>query len=280
MPTRLRFSPMHEVPKTIGTVVLNGRADVSEVVASFTAKAAQLGFATVDALSPDAEHAELDLIVGIGGDGTLLRGANIAHSRNVPVIGINLGTVGYLTEVEPENIGVMLRQLAAGELGTQTRMTVVADMPDGSTLLGINDVVMEKVLSQRLVQISIEVNGEFYTTFRSDGLIVATPLGSTAYSLSAGGPVVDPDLDVLIMTPVAPHSLMSRPTVFTPATTLRFTVATERRVRVNLDGHVGSILEEGESVVVHAGDTGVEFLTMGTHPFPQAVRHQFGLDHA
>ena len=174
----------------------------------------------------------------------------------------------------------MLQGLARGELGTQTRMTVVAEMPDGSRLHGINDVVMEKVLSQRLVQISIEVNDEFYTTFRSDGLIVATPLGSTAYSLSAGGPIVDPDLDVLIMTPVAPHSLMSRSTVFTPATSLRFTVATERRVRVNLDGHVGGVLEEGESVVVRAGDRGVEFLTLGTHPFPQAVRHQFGLDHA
>jgi NAD+ kinase len=109
---------------------------------------------------------------------------------------------------------------------------------------------------------------------------VATPLGSTAYSLSAGGPVVDPDLDVLIMTPVAPHSLMSRPTVFTPDTELRFTVATERQVRVNVDGRVGVVLDEGQSVVVRAGVRPVRFLTMGTHPFPQAVRQQFGLDHA
>ncbi|MCP4968821.1 MAG: NAD(+)/NADH kinase [bacterium] len=271
---------MYDVPKRIGTLVLNGRADVTEVEAQFAKEAAALGFETVDALGDEMRNVDLDLIVGIGGDGTLLRAAHIAHTRRVPVIGINLGTVGYLTEVEPENIGEMLRRLADGGLGTHTRMTVAAEMPDGTTLHGINDVVMEKVLSQRLVQISIEVNDEFYTTYRADGLIVATPLGSTAYSLSAGGPVVDPDLDVLIMTPVAPHSLMSRPTVFTPATSLRFTVATERRVRVNLDGHVGSILEQGESVVVHAGNRGVEFLTMGSHLFPQAVRHQFGLDHA
>ncbi len=271
---------MLEVPRTIGTVVLNGRVDVTDVVARFAADAAEMGFETVDALDDGARDAGLDLIVGIGGDGTLLRAAHIAHARQVPVIGINLGTVGYLTEVEPENIGTMLRRLANADLGTQSRMTVAAEMPDGTTLHGINDVVLEKVLSQRLVQISIEVNGEFFTIYRSDGLIVATPLGSTAYSLSAGGPVVDPDLDVLIMTPVAPHSLMSRPTVFTPATSLRFTVATERRVRVNLDGHVGSVLEEGESVVVRAGRRGVDFLTMGIHRFPQAVRHQFGLDHA
>lgn len=271
---------MNDVPATIGTVVLNGRADVTEVVSQFSKTAAAMGFETVDALEVGADEATLGLIVGIGGDGTLLRAAHIAHARRVPVIGINLGTVGYLTEVEPENIDEMLRRLAAADLGTHTRMTVAAEMPDGSTLHGINDVVMEKVLSQRLVQISVEVNDEFFTTFRSDGLIIATPLGSTAYSLSAGGPIVDPDLDVLIMTPVAPHSLMSRPTVFTPATLLKFTVATERRVRVNLDGHIGSVLEEGESVLVRAGVRGVDFLTMGIHPFPQAVRHQFGLDHA
>ena len=270
---------MSELPRVIGTLVLDGRDNISEVVETFGAAAKSHGLETVDALAEDVGE-ELDLIVGIGGDGTLLRAAHLAHDLDVPVIGVNLGTVGYLTEVEPENIDEMLRLLAGGELGTHSRMTVAAIPPDGTPLHGINDVVIEKVISQRLVQISIEVNGEFFTTFRSDGLIVATPLGSTAYSLSAGGPVVDPDLDALIMTPVAPHSLMSRPTVFTPDTSLRFTVATERQVRVNLDGRLGVVLEEGESVEVRAGKCPVRFLTMGTHPFPQAVRHQFGLDHA
>ncbi len=271
---------MSDVPTNIGTVVLNGRDDVAAVVEHFAAAARDKGFSTFDAMAEDAPRDELDLIVGIGGDGTLMRAAHIAHELRVAVIGINLGTVGYLTEVEPENVDEMLERLANGELGTQVRMTVAAELPDGSVLHGINDVVMEKVHSQRLVQISVEVNDEFFTTFRADGLIIATPLGSTAYSLSAGGPIVDPELDVLIMTPVAPHSLMNRPSVFTPETRLRFTVATERQVRVNLDGHVGGVLEEGESVVVRAGQRGAQFLTMGTHPFPQAVRHQFGLDHA
>ncbi|MDJ0954100.1 MAG: NAD(+)/NADH kinase [Acidimicrobiia bacterium] len=271
---------MNEVPTNIGTVALEGREDVADVVTHFAAAAQARGFSTCDALDGEVPREGLDLIVGIGGDGTLMRAAHIAHEIEVPVIGVNLGTVGYLTEVEPENVDEMLRRLAAGDLGTHARMTVAAELPDGSVLHGINDVAMEKVISQRLVQISVEVNDEFFTTFRSDGLIIATPLGSTAYSLSAGGPIVDPDLDVLIMTPVAPHSLMNRPTIFTPGARLRFTVATERQVRVNLDGHVGGVLEEGESVVVRAGERGVDFLTMGIHPFPQAVRHQFGLDHA
>jgi NAD+ kinase len=271
---------MIDVPKTIGTVVLDGREDVEQVVGDFAARATAAGFATVGAYSQEAEQEPPELIVGIGGDGTLLRAAHLAHQIDVPVIGINLGTVGYLTEVEPENIDEMLRLLAEGRLGTHSRMTVAAETPDGSMLHGINDVVMEKVISQRVVQISVEVNEEFFTTFRADGLIVATPLGSTAYSLSAGGPVVDPELDALIMTPVAPHSLMSRPTIFTPATGLRFTVATERQVRVNVDGRAGVVLNEGESVVVRAGVRPVRFLTMGSYPFPQAARHQFGLDHA
>jgi NAD+ kinase len=272
--------PKAAVPKVIGTVVLNGRDDVRDVVHRFGDQARAMGFETVDALGTDATVSPLDLIVGIGGDGTLLRAAHLAHELDVPVIGINLGTVGYLTEVEPENIGEMLRRLAAGDLGIHSRMTVAARIPDGRTLHGINDIVMEKVLSQRLVRISVDVDDEFFTTFRADGLIIATPVGSTAYSLSAGGPVVDPDLDVLIMTPVAPHSLMSRPTVFAPRAVLRFTVATERQVRVNVDGRVGTVLDQGESVVVEAGERAVHFLTMGIHPFPQAVRHQFGLDHA
>jgi NAD+ kinase len=271
---------MNDLPHVIGTVVLNGRDDVRDVVSRFGDQAREMGFETVDALGTDTAVTPLDLIVGIGGDGTLLRAAHLAHELDVPVIGINLGTVGYLTEVEPENIGPMLSRLAEGDLGIESRMTVAALTPDGRTLHGINDVVMEKVLSQRLVQISVDVNEEFFTTFRADGLIIATPLGSTAYSLSAGGPVIDPDLDALIMTPVAPHSLMSRATVFAPGAALRFTVATERQVRINVDGRVGTVLDEGESVVVRAGKRPVRFLTMGIHPFPQAVRHQFGLDHA
>lgn len=271
---------MSDVPTTIGMVILDGRAGIDQVVARFGERAAATGFTTVDAFGPEAEEIPPDLIVGIGGDGTLLRAAHLAHQLDVPVIGVNLGTVGYLTEVEPESIEEMLRLLAEGRLGMQSRMTVAAETPDGTMHHGINDVVMEKVLSQRVVQISVEVNGEFFTTFRADGLIVATPLGSTAYSLSAGGPVVDPDLDALIMTPVAPHSLLSRPTVFTPVAALRFTVATERQVRVNVDGRAGVVLEEGQSVVVRAGVRPVRFLTMGTYPFPQAARHQFGLDHA
>lgn len=271
---------MSDVPRNLGIVALDGRDGVSDVVSRVDRTAREKGFEVFDAVEREVSPEKLDLIVGIGGDGTLMRAAHLAHELGVPVIGVNLGTVGYLTEVDPANVEDMVQRLADGTLGTQARMTVAAEMPDGSVLHGINDVVLEKVLSQRLVRISVDVDDEFFTTFRADGVIVATPLGSTAYSLSAGGPVVDPDLDSMIMTPVAPHSLMSRPTVFTPATRFRFTVATQRQVRVNVDGHVGGVLEEGESVLVRAGRDHVVFLTMGIHPFPQAMRHQFGLDHA
>ncbi len=135
-------------------------------------------------------------------------------------------------------------------------------------------------MSQRLVQIDVAINDHYFTSYRADGLIVATPLGSTAYSLSAGGPVLDPTLDALILTPVAPHSLLSRSIVLAPDARLRLTVVLDRDVRVNLDGREAVVLGEGDSIVVTRGERPIRFLSLGEHPFPQAVRRQFGLDHA
>jgi len=228
----------------------------------------------------DGLPAGVGVVVGIGGDGTLLQAASLAVGEDIPVIGINLGKVGYLADVEPVSLEALLDGLVAGSLDVYRRMTVAATAPDGRTFVGINDVVLEKVVSQRVVEIGVEINDRYFTTYRSDGIIVATPLGSTAYSLSAGGPVVDPELDALIMTPVAPHSLLSRSIMLAPDATVRFTVAGERRARVNLDGREAFELGEGEVVTVARGSRPVRFLSLGRHPFPQAVRHQFGLDHA
>lgn len=225
---------------------------------------------------PDAT----DVVVGVGGDGTLLAAVAAAYPADIPVIGVNLGRVGYLTDVDPEDVAVMLDALAAGDVAELPRMVVAARTDSAGPWYGINDVVLEKVLSQRIVHIGVEIAGEYFTTYRADGLIVATPLGSTAYSLSSGGPVVDPSLDALILTPVAPHSLLSRSIVIAPDASLVFTVGSDRQVRVNLDGREAATLAEGERLYVERGDRPVRFLTTGAHPFPQAVRRQFGIDHA
>jgi NAD+ kinase len=222
-----------------------------------------------------------DVVVGVGGDGTLLQAVSVAHPIDLPVIGVNLGTVGYLTDVEPEQVEEMVDAIAAGRVQEYHRMTVTARLEDGREFDGINDVVLEKVVSQRVVHISVEINERHFTTYRADGLIVATPLGSTAYSLSAGGPVLDPALEALILTPVAPHSLLSRSVVLAPDAVLRFVVSLDRPVRVNLDGREAAVVEAGDVVTVFRGTHPVRFLSLsGGQPFPQGVRRQFGLDHA
>ncbi len=247
---------------------------IQEVAAAFDVAVATL---TPNGPLPD----EADVVVGVGGDGTLLQSVALAHPAGLPVIGVNLGTVGYLTDVEPEGVAAMVEALAKGEVREETRMSLTARMPDGSSFDAINDVVLEKVVSQRVVEMTVEINDHHFATYRADGLIVATPLGSTAYSLSAGGPVLDPSLDALILTPVAPHSLLSRSVVLAPDAVLHFTVTADRPVRVNLDGHEAGVVGLGDQVIVERGQRPMRFLALtGGLPFPQGVRRQFGIDHA
>jgi NAD+ kinase len=264
----------------LGLVVHADRAAASDVAGRVAEGAAARGLETrvvaVEGPVPD----DLDLLIGVGGDGTLLAAAEIALGQDLPVVGINLGSVGYLADIEPEMVDAMLDGIVSRTLIEESRMTVRAATPDGRSWSGINEVVVEKLETHRLVQIEVEIGERYFTTYRADGIITATPLGSTAYSLSAGGPVLDPELDALIITPVAPHSLLSRSIVLTPDTVVRYTVNLDRPVRLNVDGREATVLREGDSVVVSAGMRRVKFLSLGEHPFPQAVRHQFGLDHA
>ena len=223
---------------------------------------------------------DTDLVVSIGGDGTLLRAVSLAHPVGVPAIGVNLGTVGYLADVSPNEIEEMLDALASGKVRKFNRMTLTAKMPDGTRFDAINDIVLEKVISQRLVQLAVAINDTPFVTFRADGLIVATPLGSTAYSLSAGGPILDPKLAALILTPVAPHRLLSRSIVLDPDAIVKFTVGRDRPVRVNLDGREAGVIGSGECVTVTRGNRPAHFLSVSADiPFPQRVQHQFGLEH-
>lgn len=262
--------------KRISLVLHETRAEAAEVAERVTVAAVRRGLAVIAGSSVEGT----DLIIGIGGDGTLLNAASLAMTEGVPVVGINLGRVGYLADVEPEEVEKMLDGLVAGTLLANERMTIRAEVGGDSFWTGINDVVLEKVMSQRLVQLRVHINGEYFTTYRADGIIVASPLGSTAYSLSAGGPVLDPELDALILTPAAPHSLLSRSIVLAPDTTITCHVELDRQVRLNVDGRDSAVLDPGSTVTIGRGPRPITFLTLGGYPFPQPVRHQFGLDHA
>ena len=262
----------------IALVVHDEKPHATDAATSLAKACAGRGVETFHAAEdwlPDS----VDAVVGVGGDGTVLRAAALAMAAGLPVAGINVGRVGYLAEFGIDEIEAFVDALAGGHLRVFTVMTVAVRGPDFAAT-GINDVVIEKVVSERIIEIGVAINGHRFADYRTDGLIVATPLGSTAYSLSAGGPVVDPELEALVLTPIAPHSLLSRSLVVSPDAEITVTVEIDRPARVNVDGREIAVVEPGAHVTVGRDSRNVQFLTLDTHPFPQAVRHQFGLAHA
>ena len=222
---------------------------------------------------------DADLVIAIGGDGTVLEAAAEAIASDIPVCGVNVGKVGYLAEIRENEIDDLVHAIINDQF--QIRPHSVVEVESGGvTALAVNDVVVEKVVSQRIIEVAVNVNGRPLASYRTDGMIVASPLGSTAYSLSAGGPVVDPSLDALILTPIAPHSLLTRPVVLAPDAVVTMSIAVDRPARINVDGRELCQVDPGATVTVRRSDRMVRFLTLGRHPFPQAVRDQFGLDHA
>ena len=217
-----------------------------------------------------------DLVIAVGGDGTMLAAVQDALQWDVPVVGFNLGTLGFLTAAEPGDLTTVVRRLVGGDYEVDERLTVTAAV-GGNSARGVNDVVVEKVDSTRLVSLSVVIDGIEFTTYRADGLIIATPTGSTAYAFSAGGPIVDPDVEALVLIPVASHALFDRSIVLPPDSRIDVTVATDRAVRVNVDKSDLGEIGDGDTVEVRAGERPARFVSFGGSPFPRLVREKFGL---
>lgn len=230
-------------------------------------------------IAASADIASPDAVLAVGGDGTVLDAAATAIEHDVPVAGVNVGRVGYLAEFGANEINDLVFAVSNDSYKIHERRTVSVTVGEASTH-AVNDVVVDKILSQRIVEIAVRINGESLASYRTDGIIIATPLGSTAYSLSAGGPIVSPDLDAMILTPVAPHSLFARSIVLAPDAIVELIVMGDRPAAVNVDGTAFAEAVAGEPIIVRMGSTNVQFLSLGRHPFPHAVRNQFGLDHA
>lgn len=267
----------------LGLVVHEARSEVQAFAHRLVEGAAQAGLKVVgDPQMPSIariegiEAGEPDMVVAVGGDGTMLAATQVAIAHRVPIFGFNLGTIGFLTEVEPAALEATLAALAAGDYKTTPRMGITATL-DGKTASGLNDVVVEKIDTLRLVHLEVEIDDEPFLTYRADGLIVATPTGSTAYSFSAGGPLVDHSIEVLLMTPVASHSLFSRTMVLPAAATIRVFVRRERPARVSVDkvglGEAG----EGQVVEIARAPEPIEFVRFQSQAFPRAVTEKFQL---
>lgn len=222
---------------------------------------------------------DIDACLSLGGDGTMLRATALVARFEVPILGVNAGHLGYLTEVDPSQMSIALDQWLDGELAIERRMMVDVWTGDGNTFVGraLNEAVVDRSESGRAVELSVSIDGKEFMTYLADGLIVATPTGSTAYSLSAGGPIVEPDFRTLLLVPVAAHSVFNRPMVLGPEAEIGLRIDGYRSAVVALDGQVRRELAPGESVVCRASEVDVCFLVRGDRDFHLVLKEKFGL---
>jgi NAD+ kinase len=198
----------------------------------------------------------VDCIMVLGGDGTLLSVARMLEERDVPILGVNLGSLGFMTEVTTSELFPRLEEVFAGHYMVQERMrfTTCIHRHNGERVsqpVVLNDVVINKGALARIINLETSVDGLYLTTYRADGLIVSTPTGSTAYSMAAGGPIVHPDLHALILTPICPYTLSHRPLALPDTANIQVTLRTpDEDVRVTLDGQIGVELYYGDSVEI------------------------------
>ena len=198
------------------------------------------------------------LAIVLGGDGTFISVARQLAPYNVPIIGVNLGRLGFLTDLTLSNLTESLPRLLAGEYREERRvlLSVVSSLVNAEQYLAVNDVVVNRGGATSLVDLEISLNDRFAYGFRADGVIVATPTGSTAYALSAGGPIMAPFVNAFTIVPIAPHALTNRPIVVADDSVIRITVARAREALASIDGHHVIPLTEGDSVEIkRAADT-------------------------
>jgi len=211
----------------------------------------------------------VDVVIAFGGDGTLLDAASaVAHSAaDVPVLGVNLGHLGFLTEVSRAEIADALEAVLAGRTRTETRLLLAGRVERAGTLvashLALNDIVVTRGALSRMIEIDVSVDGQFVSHVKADGLIVATATGSTAYNLSAGGPILHPVVDAFVLTPIAPHTLTNRPVVLPASATITLRPIADAEpsdIVVTYDGQYGVPFTGDETIVVRRAPRVLRFL--------------------
>jgi NAD+ kinase len=261
-------------------VVGNPRyADLRAVLREFTALAPPRGLTLLtepslvplwDEVVPLLEQAIPDALIAFGGDGTLLRGARLLHGREVPILGVNLGRVGFLTTTTRDQLPAALDALVSGRYVLERRLalhaTIISDTGGiRSEQQALNDVAIHKSGVARVVRIRLSVDGEDLGPYSSDGVVIASPTGSTAYSLSAGGPIVAPGVEAMIITPVCAHTLAVRPVVVPAEATICAEPMSPGAddLLVSFDGQLGTTLAEGDRVYVRRSPSAVVLVRLG-----------------
>lgn len=280
---------------TVALVVHNERSSAAalarDVTAWVTAEGHQVRIPTSDATYAGLDQYAVpadelghgaDVAVSLGGDGTMLRTIQLVAADGVPVIGVNMGQLGYLTEVEPPGLHDALDRFFRGDHAIEERMLLAVHV-DSSGPLGVtdavalNEAVLEKTLSGHTVRLDVDINGSYFTPYATDGLIVATPTGSTAYAFSARGPIIAPTHRALLLTPVSPHMLFDRSLVLDPETHLCITVDGHRPAALTVDGRFLGELQRGDRIECSASAAVAHLVIFAPRDFHRILKKKFGL---
>ncbi|MCA1927777.1 MAG: NAD(+)/NADH kinase [Calditerrivibrio sp.] len=222
-----------------------------------------------------------DMLIVLGGDGTLISSIRIIDNKEIPILGVNLGRLGFLTETRIEELESTLDRILSGDYKTEQRLKLCSRV-----LLGgvetfkssvINDIVINKGALARIIDIDVYIDEHFVNTYRADGLIISTPTGSTAYNLAAGGPIVYPTQNNIIITPICPHSLSNRPIVVDGDVEIRLKVKNDdERVFLTYDGQIGKRLTNGEEVVIKKSSYYVNLIVSSNRNYFSLLREKLG----
>jgi NAD+ kinase len=261
---------------TVGFVVHEGRAAAVDAASALRTSLEAGGIACLE-----GAPAGVALVVAVGGDGTFLRGAHAAAAIGVPVLGVKVGGLGFLTEVEPGDAAALIAKALDDGAPVEERLAVVAEPLNGATFepeWGMNEIMIEKRARHRLVRLRVAIDGEYLTTFSADGVIVATPTGSTAYSFSARGPIVSPSVDVLLVTAVAPHMVFDRSFVLGAEQVVTLEVVGDEPGQLSADGRDAVELPVGAEVRIRRAEHPARFVRRpDAAPFVARVRDKFDL---
>lgn len=229
--------------------------------------------------SRDSElHTKSDVIISMGGDGTLLATARAVGPSGIPILGVNLGSLGFLTQRTPSQLISSLEAIVSGSYKIEERMLLKTTSVGRYKIAypyALNDVVIDRGPSARLLDINLKVNNEDVVTYKADGLIIATPTGSTAYSLAVGGPILHPKTDAMIAAPIAPFSLTIRPMIFSADDVLELQLLTKyEEAHLTLDGQVGIAIRAGEPIIISRAEFRIKLISFAENSYYRLLRNK------
>ncbi len=239
--------------------------ELATVVTSFLEKR------NVSVVSADRD--DVEYVISLGGDGSILSLIHTYPNLTAPILGINIGTLGFLADITPSQIAQSLENLLSGNFSVEERLMLEGKTPGKSSCYAVNELVVHRGQNNNLVDLKLTVNGKYFNTFSADGVIISTPSGSTAYSLSAGGPIVDPELKAIVITPICPHALSNRPVVLSEPKTIEVEYISDYLpVDVTFDGTVRFPLSAHQKVIIGPAKRPFRLVTMPTFDYFATLR--------